>query len=308
MKKFIQNIVLFIVFSFVFYICAVFVFGSYALRHLKPNVNYRLGGNTSNRLNEVKTTDSIDILFLGSSHCYRGFDTRIFKKHGLNTFNLGSSAQTPIQTHILLKRYLDKLQPKLIIFEVYPPTFSIDGVESSLDIISNDRNDLYSYQMAININKIRTYNTLLYATTRDIIQLNNNFSISKEQGKDTYIQGGFVEKEINYFKTQKHPKSKIILNENQLKTFEQILITLEKKDINFLLVYAPITKGLYSSYVNNKYFDSLMTSYGDYYNFNKIMVLNDSLHFYDSHHLNQKGVELFNEKLLNIVDDYKLVK
>ena len=301
MKKFTQNIILFTVFALTFYICALFIFGSYTLRHLKPNINYRLGGDTYNRLNEVKDIDGIDILFLGSSHSYRGFDTRIFRKNGLSTFNLGSSAQTPIQTQILLKRYLDRLQPQLIIYEVYPPTLSIDGVESSLDIISNDKNDLYSYQMAVNINKIRTYNTLLYATTRDILQFNNNFSSPKEIGKDTYIKGGFVEKEINYFQPQKLNKNKIVLNESQLKSFEQILNIIKKKDIKLLLVYAPITKSLYRSYINNKYFNRQMVRYGDYYNFNEIMNLEDSLHFYDSNHLNQKGVQLFNEKILNII-------
>lgn len=42
----------------------------------------------------------------------------------------------------------------------------------------------------------------------------------------------------------------------------------------------------------------------------EIMNLNDSLYFYDSHHLNQIGVELFNEKLINILkeDNYLPIK
>ena len=87
------------------------------------------------RLNEVKNIKNIDILFLGSSHTYRGFDTRVFKKNGYNSFNLGSSSQSPIQTLTLTKRYLNQLNPKLIVYEVYPTTFTIDGIESSLDII-----------------------------------------------------------------------------------------------------------------------------------------------------------------------------
>ena len=303
MKKFIQHSILFSFFALAFYICAVFVFGSYTLRNLKPNINFKLGGNTYSRLIEVKKIDSIDILFLGSSHSYRGFDTRIFKKNGLNTFNLGSSAQTPIQTQILLKRYLDRLQPQLIIYEVYPPTLSIDGVESSLDIISNDKNDIYSFQMAIHINKIRTYNTLLYATTRKLLQLDNNFSTPKEKEKDLYIKGGFVEKEISYYQPQSIPKNEIILNETQLKTFVKTLDIIKKKNIKLLLVYAPITKSLYRSYTNNTYFDSLMHRSGNYYNFNEMINLVDTLHFYDSHHLNQKGVRLFNEKIIKLIDE-----
>jgi len=45
-----------------------------------------------------------------------------------------------------------------------------------------------------------------------------------------------------------------------------------------------------------------MKTYGEYYNFNNILNLNDSLHFNDPDHLNQLGVDVFNHKLINILD------
>jgi len=42
---------------------------------------------------------------------------------------------------------------------------------------------------------------------------------------------------------------------------------------------------------------------GNYYNFNEMINLVDTLHFYDSHHLNQKGVRLFNEKIIKLIDE-----
>ena len=44
-----------------------------------------------------------------------------------------------------------------------------------------------------------------------------------------------------------------------------------------------------------------MQSYGTYYNFNEMISLDDSLHFYDSHHLNQNGVNIFNAKLIDVL-------
>jgi hypothetical protein len=35
------------------------------------------------------------------------------------------------------------------------------------------------------------------------------------------------------------------------------------------------------------------------YDFNTIINLDDTLHFYDSNHLNQKGVEVFNHSLIS---------
>ena len=46
-----------------------------------------------------------------------------------------------------------------------------------------------------------------------------------------------------------------------------------------------------------------MGMYSEYYNFNEILTLNDSLSFYDYDHLNQNGVELFNKKLIELLDE-----
>ncbi|HLV40544.1 hypothetical protein [Xanthomarina sp.] len=305
MKKFIYTIFLFTLFASIFYVLALFVFGSsYRLSKLEPNINYKLGayGHMNTRLKEIKNVQDIDILFLGSSHCYRGFDTRIFKNNGLKTFNLGSSAQTPIQTEALLKRYLEKVSPKTVIYEVFPSTLISDGVESSLDLVSNDKNDIYSIQMATRTNHILTYNTLIYATIRELLKLNNSFKEPLKKGKDIYIPGGYIEKEVSYYKPNKINNKALNLNEKQLDAFKRNIELIKKKEINLILVFAPITKNQYSSYTNPKYYDSLMNTYGKYYNFNEMMNLNDTQHFYDNHHLNQKGVNLFNEKVLSTIN------
>ena len=271
---------------------------------LKPNINYKIGsyGHTYSRLSEIKNHGDVDILFLGSSHAYRGFDTRIFLNNGYKSFNLGSSAQTPLQTKVLLKRYLESLNPELVIYEVYPTTFTIDGVESSLDIVSNDKNDLYSLDMALRINNIKTYNTLIYSITRDLLRLNNSFSEPIFKGNDKYISGGYVEKEIGFFQPTQFKKKEIALKDYQLESFSEIVQMVKNKNIELILVYAPISKVNYESYGNNHYFDSIIKNYAEYYNFNEIIDLNDSLHFYDSDHLNQNGVDIFNEKLIELLN------
>lgn len=305
MKKFLQNILLFLVFAAIFYVCGLFIWGSsYTLGQLKPNVNYQIGysGHSFTRFKEVKKVQDIDILFLGSSHTYRGFDTRIFSKQGFKTFNLGSSSQSHIQTQLLLKRYLDSLSPKQIIYEVYPRSFMIDGVESGLDIISNDRNDRHSLAMAFNLNHIKTYNTLAYGFIRDVFNLNKSFEEKLQRDMDTYVSGGYVKRQLQYFKPIAHPELDIELNEAQWDSFLENIALIREQNIEVIFVYAPITPSLYGSYTNNDYFNTLMKSQGRYYNFNEILSMDDSLHFYDSHHLNQKGVDLFNKELLNLLN------
>ena len=303
MRKFIINSVVFLFFSVSFYCIALFLWGSIAPASLKPNLNYRMGsyGHMFSRLSEAKNISDVDALFLGSSHAYRGFDTRQFSKHNLKTFNLGSSAQTPKQTNVLINRYLEKLNPKLVIYEVYPETFMLDGIESSLDIIANDENDIHSFKMALNHNHIKVYNTFFYGTMRNLFNLNQSFIEPANKEDDTYISGGFVEKKINYFKPIAFKNKKITFNEDQLEEFSKIVLKLKNENYKVVLVYAPITPSNYSSYTNTSYFDSIMRTYSEYYNFNKLIRLEDSLHFYDKDHMNKNGVNLFNEKLIEVL-------
>jgi hypothetical protein len=272
---------------------------------LKPNINYRIGssGHLYSRLSEIKNYGDIDILILGSSHAYRGFDTRIFKEKGYKAFNLGSSAQSPAQTKVLLNRYLESLNPELVIYEVYPATFTLDGVESSLDLIANDINDLPLLKMALKINNIKTYNTLIYGYIFDLLGLNKSFSEPVIKNDDRYISGGYVEKEISFYEPTEFGKKEISLRDYQLETFSEIVRIVKNKNIELVLVYAPIPRANYKSYNNNYYFDSIMRRYSAYYNFNEIIALNDSLHFYDSHHLNQNGVNIFNKKLIELLNE-----
>ena len=305
MKNFFLHIVLFSLFSLIFYIVILFVWEEYAPLRLKPNVKYRIGsyGHMFSRVSEAKNTNDIDILFLGSSRAYRSFDPRIYSKVGLKTFNLGSSAQTPFQTDVLLQRYWENLNPKLVIFDISPRVFNLDGVESSLDIIANDRNDWYSFDMALKVNNIKTYNTLIYGATRDLFNLNETYTEPIIKGSDTYISGGFVEKEISYFKPIPIEEKEIHLDQSQLESFSKIISFLNSKNTKVILVYIPIPPSTYNSYTNMAYFDSLMWSYSEYYNFNEINPLNDSLHFYDSYHMNQSGAEIFNKKLIEIINE-----
>jgi hypothetical protein len=307
MKKFISSSLFFLLFTSLFYLIFIFAWGGYLPSIFKPNINYRIGsgGHMFSRLSEVENHKDVDILFLGASHDIRGFDTRIFLDNGYKSFNLGSSAQTPVQTKVLLKRYLESLNPELVIYEVYPFTFAIDGVESSLDIIANDANDSHSLKMALQINNIKTYNTLVYGVIRDLLGLNKSFSENIIKGNDKYISGGYVEKEIGFYQPKEFKKKEILLRDYQIESFSEIVKMVKNNNIELILVYAPIPMVNYNSYSNNHYFDSIMKSYSEYYNFNKMSTLNDSLHFYDSDHLNQNGVKIFNKKLIELLNKNK---
>ena len=271
-------------------------------------MNYPLGGNgfMNSRIKDIGLNQNCDVLILGSSHAYRSFDPRIFNRYHIMCFNVGSSSQTPIETELLVNKYIDLIKPKTVIYEVYPVTFTEDGVESALDLLASDALDVNTLKMVFKLNQITVYNTFLYAYFRQLLSLNNSFTEQVKKGDDTYINGGFVERKLSYYHQVKPPKmSKLIFNPNQIAAFENTLTLLQQKGIKVLLVQAPITYQLYHSFLNRNEIDDYFHSKNNsYYNYNGLNLSNE--YFFDADHLNQKGVEVFNTKLIELLFELNL--
>lgn len=298
MKKFVKKIIilsLIIILLYPFFlIFTAEIFGSNQ-KNLKfiPNKSW-----TKKTLNEIFNYQNIDFLFIGSSHAYRGYDTRIFNKLG-KSFNLGTTSQTPLQSYFLLEKFVNILNPKYVVIDIYFPLFESDGIESSIDIISN-------YFSIDNFKLLFLYpnpiilNTLIYSSYYNILKKGNNKTDEYSNKFDTYIFGGFVERKIQYYNPKGNLiKRKITINPIQKKAFENLLNLLKKRKIKFIIIHSPITRYEYSSYLNTSELNEYFKSKGFYLNFNEInLPLNDNIHFYDRHHLNQYGVYLFDNYLI----------
>jgi hypothetical protein len=258
------------------------------------------------RLREADTTKNVDVLIMGSSHAYRGFDTRIFRDHNLKAFNFGSSSQSPLQTRYLLNKYIHNLKPEMVIWEVFPNSFTSDGVESFIDLVSNERNPVGLWQMALAINKVETYNAYIIAGVQYLFGIGSDYKENLVSGKDTYVTGGYVQRtmEVNRMKVSKKPAVKVF-EKKQVEAFEETIAMLRHENIEVHVVQAPYTKAFASNIANtaaiDNYFNSLVRSnkVRHYQNFNvSELLLDDSLHYYDAHHLNQSGIQKFNEFFL----------
>lgn len=258
------------------------------------------------RLKQADSIHNIDILFLGSSHTYRGFDPRIFAKQGFKTFNFGSSNQTPIQTNILLQRYLHQFQPKLVIYEVFPENFEMDGLESGVDIISNANNFSLRFHNAIQLKHITAFNTLIFATINQLFLHKHLFVEKTTNDLDTYINGGFVQtnlrNNVNHNEKQ-NPTLHWKFKAEQWQAFQESIHLLKVNKIPFVLVQAPVTRAFYHNYLNNKEINLRFKEVAAFYNFNDeyALNLNDTNDFYDAHHLTQTGVNAFNHSLLHLL-------
>jgi len=307
MKKFLRSIALFTPFAAAVYVLLVVLTGNFAAGVPGKNLKYRKGGIgfLYSRLQEIDTMRNVDILFLGSSHTYRGFDTRIFRQHGMRTLNLGSSAQSVLQTEVLLRRYLGRIRPAMIVWEVSPASLISDGVESSLDIVSNDPNDVWSFAMAARQNHITVYNTLLYSVYLDVFRQNAAFTEERRKADDLYIDGGFVQKDPQAYQIIRRVPAEVSINAKQFTSFERCLSLIRESGSRLVMVQAPIARSLYDSYLRHEEFDARIGAYGPYHNFNRILALRDSTDFYDSDHLNQAGVAQFNAALIRILSVHR---
>ena len=74
---------------------------------------------------------------------------------------------------------------------------------------------------------------------------------------------------------------------------------MKEKGVPVILVQAPVSKAQIASVLNRGEIDRYFSSLGlPYYNFNEILSLDDTC-FVDPHHLNQRGVTIFNNALIS---------
>lgn len=268
-----------------------------------PNIRYPLNsyGHQRTRMQEVIRHLPVDIVFLGSSHAYRGFDPRIWAKRGYRTFNLGSSAQSPLQTELVVDAHVPGLKPRLAIMEVHPSRFSDPGIESALDFIANRPIDRHTVRMALRLPDVLIWNALAYGLVRQCSGFDERMPEPLERKQDRYVAGGFVERRAGHFRPRGWIKPEAYEPLDwQEQALARVLENLKRQGVAVILVEAPVTRWFREgSKAQHAPFEAYIAQQRDYIDMNGKVELDDSLHFFTKGHLNQAGVELFNEALID---------
>jgi hypothetical protein len=293
----------FLLFASAFYVVALFITFYFIPSKYTVffNACFGLKGNLDLRLQEANNYHNVDVVFLGASDTYRGFDTRIFDAAGIQAFNLGSSVQTPIQTEVIFNRYFDRLNPKVVVYAVHPSILSNSGTESSGDLIfqSELRQDLFP--LVQHQPNLKVINTLLYKSTLGLF----NLEVPKWSGttkKDDYIKGGFCQNidenaiDLMAGRTEIIPLPQPL--DYQLDALKNILAKIKNKNIPLILVMTPRIRDNRSFETLKPGTRQLFEPYGQVIFGNDLAPFIDSLDFYDSNHLSQNGVNKFNAAIL----------
>jgi hypothetical protein len=244
--------------------------------------------------NEIDTIVNVDILFFGSSHAYRAFDPNVFKKYGLNSYNLGSSSQSPINSYFLMKKYIQKCNT--VILEVYPVAFSIDGAESFVDLARAEPNYLNLFFHAAAIGQVMPFQNISVKPFSDnyIKGQKEDFCIYRRGYVEVYDSAG--KKNIVYPHVTLNKK----LMDKQFNYLERIISLCRSQNKKLILVYAPIPKQ--HQLINEVYYKkSLHQIIAEhkipFIDMSRSLPLSDRNHFYDDDHMNAAGVAIFNQYL-----------
>ena len=284
-------------------------------------------------IHEMYSQDDIDILFLGSSHCFMGIDPSVIDKElKKKTFNAGTVSQLYDGSYAILKE-ADRIYD---LEEVYMDLYYAQGLmENKKDRTIFDRTYLISDYMRMSPNRIRF---ITQASTKE--NWINGFSPARRNWRnifDSEIISDITEnKNIKYknyeyltapvsdylgkgfvgFKKKQEPEhnwcshhfeeipTECVTEENQ-KELIKIIDYCRENDISLKFIVVPMSDlmladiGNYDNYID--YMKNFARQNGvDYVDFNlckrDVFSSEDSL-FYDESHLNIDGARVFSKTL-----------
>lgn len=269
-------------------------------------------GYALERFREVENYQNVDIMFLGSSHAYRTYDARLYEEAGYSAFNLGSTGQTPLNSYFLMRRYWDRLQPKVVVLDLVYRVIDRDGLECFYDLASNMSYSKEFVQMAIDINSPYAMNASLGMWASNLLGNDEPVGEQERLENELYISGGYVEFEVwnnDSSGTGKVTPVTVQPAKEQLEYIRKIIDFARSNGAKVVLVTKPEPRENLIVCANydeiSKVFTDVAESAGEqFWDFNKIMEpLDWHKHFHDREYLSKPGVEIFNrvllEKLIN---------
>lgn len=264
-------------------------------------------GYTLTRFREIEELRGVDILFLGSSRCYYSFAPSVFERLGLKTFNLGSPSQTPLNTRYLLDQYYDRLNPKLVVFEINLHILEKDGVESFYDLMINTPVSWDNIRMSV---ATRQPPAITAMAVRALTSLTTPFETFRMQDRrmDAYLgEGAVYAKNFNQETFSELP-AEVHIPDRQMSYLADIMDFVKSRGAQMILVVAPIPREWQTVITNyaevTSDIRSLAADHGvRLYDFNTTIALDTRTDFKDFHHLNANGAKIFSYDILDSLLD-----
>ena len=295
MKNFIKSIIFLIVLILSFFYYEKNIFKRFDI--LVDYAYYRIPKN------------SIDLLFVGSSHSYCAFNSRLFDHYlKCNSLNLGTSSQPLSVTYSAILEILKRQNPKIIIIEVYPIVRkpSVAALRSHLDTMRFSVNKFTLIKNSLPIIEWGNHftNTIYYHSRW------KEFNNLRKEDKSYENWGGRIENKgflgyaWDFMKTSltytiyeneynNAFSSSFVISKKSLKLLENLFKICQKRGIKIILTSPPVI-GDYDTLniLYNLPLKNLMLKYNvDSVDFNNRNKKYERLCFLDNNHVSLAGAD-----------------
>ena len=259
-------------------------------------------GNTYQRIPEFKQklqNEGIELLFLGSSTCYRGIDPVSFEdKLDMTTFNLCSSSQALSNSSRMLGwLHSNTSRTQAVIFDVYPALWNSSGMECAQDIGTNHNSafDWTIASIAASSNDPFTVLNSLYFGSKTLRGIPSRFP-SPNNGDD-YRGLGFTYSNQPATPPLDCQPNTVSMSATQRDALSCIIQSCEEQGIQLLLVNPP--QLCEEVFEKPEVMKGLPWIEGNDWPLAKVDTL-----YYDDHHLRGVGAELYSEWLAGQVESF----
>lgn len=266
--------------------------------------------------------NSIDLLFIGSSHSYCTFNSKLFDHYlKCNSLNLGTDSQSFSITYSAILEILKRQTPKVIVIEVYPIKRdpSILALRPHLDTMSFSINKLRLIKNSLPITKWGNHliNTFYYHSRWkefNILRKEEQKGYESWEGK-TNNKGfdGYVWDSIRYSLTydiyekiyNNIPNISFDISENYLKLLESLFKICQKKGIKIIIASPPVIDDYeVLNILYNPSLKELMDKYSiDSIDFNTGKIKYEKIDFLDNAHLSLAGSDEVSFEMANFLKE-----
>ncbi|RRD36926.1 ABC transporter ATP-binding protein [Fusobacterium nucleatum] len=266
--------------------------------------------------------DSLDLLFVGSSHSYCTFNTRLFDHYlKCNSLNLGTSSQSFSITYSGILEILKRQTPKVIVIEVYPIKRepSVPALRPHLDTMNFSINKLRLIMNSLPISKWGNHlltTTYYHSRWKEFYVLKNTKDKDYgEYGKRLENKGfsgynyDFIRNTLHYNIYEKdwnktfNPLFNI--DNNSLNLLESLFKICKEKGIKVILTSPPVIEDSNTlSILYNLSLKNLMNKYDvNTVDFNDGTKKYERICFLDDEHVSLAGADEVSFKMANYLKE-----
>jgi hypothetical protein len=257
------------------------------------------------RYNDFYNTppNTIDWVFIGSSHTYCTFDPANFDRLGVSSFQLGQPRQLIDSTYYTLLEILNYQQPVVAVLDIYwyvlETDFDREQIETFLNIIRNEALKAQYRQAMAPLYEARGLEFVTYTYAPSYTE----GEYYKGRGY-VYLDATMTEEAYHAIAAREpHVMTDWQPHARQHDYLEKIIALCEEHNIRLIFVTAPVSNVYFSLITDYEVFHGYVADlaqkhdipYLDFMVVNQQIGLFDDHHFFDAGHLNGRAVKMAND-------------